>query len=499
MSDNQHRVIVVGSGPAGAMAALKLVQCGVPVIMLESGETPPGGILLRVMDKTLFRRVPEVPKYDHYVPGDDPSAVWVKSLEPGGLSNYWTGAIPRFAPEDFVEGERLHERYRWPIGYDDLARHYDYAEEVLGVVAGELSVPAVPAPSPGRRFRKVPDDWKQLGGFAEKQGQAIIPTPTAGADAWMLKRSGTGAAFDSFSGIVQRLLRSPLFELKLNAHALKLEWSGQKKKLTGAVYFDRRERVEKRVEAAAVVLGAGSLASTKLLFDSACADFPQGIGNERGVLGKFMHDHTMVSYEVHFEKPITATSHSMYLTRNAYEGSVPLMAAGATMFTSRSKRESINALLGGTTQCMGGGIFGSVIPSEQSNVRPHGTEKDEFGLPKLLMNFRYTEQEKRNVVQAFHALVQVLDAAGHRCRTAPGDPEVWPPGSSVHLGGTVRMHESPQHGVLDRWNRAYAVPNLIVVDASCFTTSSEKNPTLTAMALSARAAEQLAADLKRAS
>ena len=80
------------------------------------------------MDKDLFRRVPEVPKYDHYVPGDDPSAVWVKSLEPGGLSNYWTGIVPRFAPEDFVEGERLHERYRWPIGYDDLARHYDYAE-----------------------------------------------------------------------------------------------------------------------------------------------------------------------------------------------------------------------------------------------------------------------------------------------------------------------------------------------------------------------------------
>ena len=85
--------------------------------------------------------------------------------------------------------------------------------------------------------------------------------------------------------------------------------------------------------------------------------------------------------------------------------------------------------------------------------------------------------------------------AGYQCRLDPVEPQL-APGRAVHYGGTARMHRSRAHGVLNEWNRPFDVPNLIVTDASCFTTNSEKNPTLTAMALSARAARRLADDLK---
>jgi len=94
--------------------------------------------------------------------------------------------------------------------------------------------------------------------------------------------------------------------------------------------------------------------------------------------------------------------------------------------------------------------------------------------------------------------VGLMAEAGYVCRLDPVEPQLVP-GGAVHYGGTARMHRSRQHGVLDEWNRPFDVPNLIVTDASCFTTNTEKNPTLTAMALSARAACRLADDLRTGS
>jgi choline dehydrogenase-like flavoprotein len=145
-------------------------------------------------------------------------------------------------------------------------------------------------------------------------------------------------------------------------------------------------------------------------------------------------------------------------------------------------------------------VFGTVVPTEQNCVRPHPTLVDEFGQPKLEVSLTYSDAEMKNVNVAIERFMEVLDAAGLPCRFPPPTalrPDV--PGSSVHFGGTVRLHDSPSYGMLDRYNRLHAVPNVLVVDASAFTTGVEKNPTLTAMALAARAAEQLSSDLERAS
>src|SRR5262249_47411932 len=127
--------------------------------------------------------------------------------------------------------------------------------------------------------------------------------------------------------------------------------------------------------------------------------------------------------------------------------------------------------------------------------RPHATQLDDFGLPQLELSICFSPEEVANVVANRDHLFRLMGDAGYECRLHPVAPQLVP-GSAVHYGGTIRMHRSRQYGVLNEWNRPFDISNLVVSDASCFTTSSEKNPTLTVMAVSARAARRLAHDLK---
>jgi choline dehydrogenase-like flavoprotein len=139
-------------------------------------------------------------------------------------------------------------------------------------------------------------------------------------------------------------------------------------------------------------------------------------------------------------------------------------------------------------------VFGTMVPVESNRLRLHPDHKDEFGLPMLDAHMQYSPDELRNLASARVELSEILDSAGY----APYVPRLVQdptPGVSVHYGGTVRMHSSPNYGVLNGWNRLHAVDNVVVADASSFTTGVEKNPTLTAMALAARACEHLVDDL----
>ena len=142
-------------------------------------------------------------------------------------------------------------------------------------------------------------------------------------------------------------------------------------------------------------------------------------------------------------------------------------------------------------------MIGTMIPSETCVAKPSPTQKDEFGLPDLDVCIRYSDQEIDNVLRARQHLVNIMDDAGCRATIGPVVPTLFP-GTIAHYGGTARMHAKPEYGVVDAWNRVYGAPNVLVCDAACFTTGCEKNPTLTVMALAARAATRLAQDLKHA-
>jgi choline dehydrogenase-like flavoprotein len=487
-----RRVVVIGSGPAGAMAARELVRCGVPVTMLESGTTEPSGLLVRAAGRNLYRRrTSPLPPQEEFVSIGNPDTAWYTSLEPGGLSNQWTGAVPRFAPDDFREGERLHERYRWPLDYDELAPFYTDAEKVLAVTAGPGDVPALPAGSAIHR-RTLPSDWRAIARVARAHGQGLTILPLADGRNWLVTRQQT--AFNSFTNIVQRLRTSPDFELRTGAHALRLEWSGSRRRVDSVVYFDRTARVEKRIDADAVVVACGAFRSTKLLFDSACADFPEGIGNGDGLLGLFVHDHVREWWSFETDRPLRRLSPPGYLTRRPYDVSPPLIATSWTLGLATS-RDRVLSLVPSRANAVGVQLFGTMRPDEHRFVRPCSTAKDEFGFPQLELALHFEPDEVANVIDSRAHLLGLLSEGGYRAAINPIDPQLVP-GYAVHYGGGARMHRSRAFGVLNEWNRPFDVPNVVVTDASCFTTNTEKNPTLTLMALSTRAARRLAADLK---
>jgi choline dehydrogenase-like flavoprotein len=473
------------------MAAHQLLKRGAKVTMLESGIEFPKGRLIRILGKNLFRRFPEMRCNDRHVPTGAPETKWYYTMAPGGLSNNWTGAVPRFTPDDFTEGERLGPQWRWPVTYPDMVPWYETVEPLLTITAGTDEVPMLPKGLAAYR-RALPLDWQPLAEAARRHGQGFSTIPICeGPPTLIVNRA---AAFNSFTEIVQPLLRNADFTLQTGMHALKLEWNSAKGCVSGIVCRNRATGNDERIECDAVVLAAGPLNSTKILFDSACSDHPQGLGNNHGVLGLYLHDHPKEWWVLDLDRPTSLLAPAGYVTRKPFETSEPLMANSWTMGVADDK-DKIRSRFGLKGDRVAVQVFGTMVPTTDYYVRPCASTKDEFGTPKLDIHIQFDKPVIDNMVQARGHLRFLMEEAGMKPVPQPVEPQLYP-GVAVHYGGTARMHSDPQFGVVDAWNRVFDARNVLVVDAACFTTGSEKNPTLTAMALAARASDRLIDDLK---
>ena len=490
---DERQIVVIGSGPAGAAAARELVQGGIAVTMLESGTGFQPGLLVRLGRQNFFRLMPPLGQDDGHLVSGDPRTLCYAKHALGGLSNNWTGAVPRFAPEDFTEGERLHERYRWPITYQDLVPYYERIERAIGITADPHDVPQLPAGDVTYRHH-IPADWEVVARSANRFGQGFTTYPLADGPPNLLVRRGT--AFNSYTGFVRPLLRQSNFRLFTGAHALQLQWSADKRRVDAVIYFDRHTGTTQRIPAAAVIVACGPLGSTKLLHNSVSADFPHGLGNSQGLLGRFLHDHPREWWSFEVDRPLTLLAPAAYLTRLPYDSSPPLLATSWTLGMA-SVRDRIRSRFGLKGTNFGVQIIGTMIPSEACVAQPSTTTKDEFGLSALDVSIRYSEAEVQTVVRSRQHLMDLMQAAGIRATIGEIYPSLYP-GTIAHYGGSARMHAKPEYGVVDGWNRVYGSPNVLVCDAACFTTAAEKNPTLTVMAIAARAAARLGHDLKHA-
>jgi choline dehydrogenase-like flavoprotein len=490
MSDGR-RVVVIGSGPAGAMAAHELIRNGIPVTMLEAGEDIQRGLLVRMAGRNLYRHLPPTAKPTRFVVTGDPETNVEYNYALGGLSNQWTGAVPRFCAEDFTAGEQVHEKYRWPVTYGDLAPFYDLAERTMEITADPNDVPNLPAGYCDYKHH-IPKDWHSVRRAALEYKQGFTTMPLADGPPFLLLRRGT--SFNSYSKLLAKLSKQPLFKLITGAQALRLEWDGQKKKAVAAIYCDRQTMSHHRVSGSSFVVACGPLNSPKLLFNSACNDHSKGMGNGAGLLGKYFHDHPREWWAVDVENPLTSLSPPAYLTRLPHASSDPLLASSWTLgaFGTVGK---VKSRFGKKTTYFGVQVFGTMVPEERYYVGPAKDEKDEFGYPTLEVHISFDKDVLDNVVRSRAHLLQLLHDAGHRAAIREIVPTLFP-GTAKHYGGAARMHASAKFGVTDGLNRLHEIPNVLVVDASCFTTGAEKNPTLTVMALAARSANQLARELK---
>jgi choline dehydrogenase-like flavoprotein len=469
-----------------------LARAGANVLLLEAGPNrTPLGLTVRVRGLTVLKWRRRLRERAGVTKSADPSAMLFEELGPGGLSNHWSCAVPRFAPEDFADAERAGEAFRWPIGYDDLAPWYDRVEPLLHIAGAAHGTEQLPGGNV-RHARELRDDWAPMVESAREAGRTIAPMPYAyGADTTLTLG---GTAFNSFVRLIQPELRSGRISTRFGARVLRLEWSKATRRVEAVVFRDSRTGGENRVPCRAVVLGAGAIGTPEILLASSCADFPKGLGNSSGLLGRYLHDHPVAKLVVDLERPVSVFP-PCYLTRPTLDRSPPLYAA-ACMQWSGAELLARSILDGkpGRLPWIGFNVFGTMAPSKEDWLAIDGNGHGRDGRPALNLHIQHPPEAKVALEQARDDLIAVLSRAGlgPRVRGFAIDP----PCSSVHYGGTCRMHASPRYGVIDAWSRLHDVPNVVVADSAAFTTGPEKNPVLTSMVLAARAGQRLAEELK---
>jgi choline dehydrogenase-like flavoprotein len=184
------------------------------------------------------------------------------------------------------------------------------------------------------------------------------------------------------------------------------------------------------------------------------------------------------------------------LTRQSLDTTAPLYAAACLQWSGVGMlARSLTQGHPGRLRTCGFNVFGTMAPALSNYVALDASRRSDDGLPGLVLCIRHPPEAGTTLVSARDRLIALLDRVG--LRPALRQWLIDPVGGAVHFAGTCRMHDSPKFGMLDRWSRLHAVPNVIVADSAAFTTGPEKNPVLTAMALAARASDRLVEDMRR--
>jgi choline dehydrogenase-like flavoprotein len=342
------------------------------------------------------------------------------------------------------------------------------------------------------RTRTLGTDWSSIVTAANSRGRTVAPMPYAYGAETTVTLSGT--VFNSFVRLIRPELRAGGITARFHTRVVRLEWSPAKGRVEAIVVRDTRTGAEERLACRAVIVAAGAIGTPEILLASTSADFPAGLGNTNGVLGRYLHDHPLGKLVVDLDTSISVLPPS-YLTRPTLDRSPPLYAAACMQWSGTNVlASSILHRKPGRLPWLGFSVFGTMAPTRDDWVEIDPARKPVNGGAPLSLHIRHPREATAALERARDDMVEILAASGLKPRT-----RVWhvePVGNSRHYGGTCRMHASPSYGMLNAWNRLHDVPNVAVVDSSAFTTGPEKNPVLTAMTLAARAADRLAQEIR---
>ncbi|MCL6524422.1 MAG: GMC family oxidoreductase [Thermoflavifilum sp.] len=557
IKQNTYDAIVVGSGISGGWAAKELTEKGLKTLLLERGRNirhvvdyttatkAPWEFKHRGRLTNEMRRTHPVQSRDYPYSEFNPD-FWVNDLENpyietkrfdwfrgyhvGGRSLMWGRQSYRWSDLDFEANLRDGIGVDWPIRYKDIAPWYDYVESFAGISGNRDGLPQLPdgkflppmemncvekvvAQRINEKFKNTP--CRMIIGRC-----ANLTVPHNGRSNCQYRNLCSrgcpyGAYFSTQSATLPAAMATGNLTLRPYSIVTEVMYDKDKRRATGVRVLDAETLQTYEFYARIIFLNASTLGTTWILLHSTSDAFPNGLGNSSGQVGHNLMDHhfrcgasgEMEGFEDQYYFGRRANGIYIPRFRNlgkekrdyirgfGYQGSASRQGWSRGIAEMGFGAEFKEEISRPGQWVMGLGGFGETLPYYENKVTLDYSKKDKWGLPVLNIDCEFRENEKKMREDMMNDAAEMLEAAG--CKNVKTfDAGSWP-GMAIHEMGTARMGRDPKTSVLNAYNQMHDVKNVFITDGACMTSSACQNPSLTYMALTARAADYAVKELKK--
>ncbi|MEO6916606.1 MAG: GMC family oxidoreductase [Chitinophagaceae bacterium] len=551
-----YDAIVIGSGISGGWAAKELTEKGLKVLMLERGED-----LKHIVDYPTATKAPwefkhrgrltteqvethpvQVRDYPYsefnekfWVNDKDCPYTevkrfdWYRGYHVGGKSLMWGRQSYRMGDFNLEENAKDGMGTDWPIRYKDISPWYDYVEKFAGISGSNEGLPQLPDGQflPVMEMNCVEKDMKTRMEAHYKDARKMIMGRVANLTKEHNGRGSCqyrnlcsrgcpfGAYFSTQSSTLPAAVATGNLTLRPLSIVNAILYDKDKKRAKGVRVIDAETKEVVEYQARIIFVNASTLASTFILLNSTSDEFPDGLGNSSGQLGHNLMDH---HFKCGASGEAVGFDDKYYYGRRANGIYVPrfrningdkrdyLRGFGYQGGASRAGWQKDvaemsfgvdfkeKASLPGSWR-MGLGGFGETLPYFDNKVTLDKSKKDKWGQSVLSIDAEFKDNEKKMRVDMMNDAAEMLEASGMKNVTTYDNGSY--PGMAIHEMGTARMGKDPKTSVLNKWNQMHDVPNVFVTDGSAMASTACQNPSLTYMALTARACDYAVTEMKK--
>lgn len=556
IQQNNFDAIVIGSGISGGWAAKELCEKGLKTLVLERGRNVEHvkdyttALLhpwqfphrLHVTEKEKAEDPVQSGAYDEatkqfYVRDREHPYIqetpfnWVRGYHVGGRSLTWGRQCYRLSEIDFEANAKDGMGVDWPIRYKDLEPWYDYVENFVGVSGRADGLSQLPDGKflPPMEMNCIEDHFSQKIHSHYKDRKVIIGRVANLTQGWggrgpcqFRNLCNRGCPFSGYfsSNAATLPVAAATGNLTLMPDSIVVEilFDEQKNRASGVRVINSQTKQVTDYFARIIFVNASTIATAAILLNSVSRRFPNGLGNSSGQVGHNLMDHfTGTGASGEFEgfddqyyygrKPVgiyiprfrnlsAGTTRKNYVRGFGIQGSGGrgdwreqsgrIMGFGADFKKHLLQPGPWSVWLGG---------WGETLPYYENRIQLDKDQKDQWGLPVVRINYQYHENEEAMKKDILESVKEMLDVAG--ARNINSYSHLHPGGSAVHEMGTARMGRDPKTSVLNGFNQMHEVKNVFITDGSCMTSSATQNPSLTYMALTARACDYAVSELKK--